>query len=338
MRFNQQKKDAIICYLLEKIDENAPNLVKTVSENFDINPNTVHAYMNELLAAGTIVRVKRGIYRLAEKVAMISLSRANGELRDEQQIYERHIRAYLQDLPQNVRMIWEYILGEMINNVIDHSAAERLEIVLMQSELKTKILIVDNGVGIFQKIVDHFQMASMDDAICELFKGKLTTDPVNHSGEGIFFSSRLADQFVIMSDGKFFSINKYDNDVLRDAPSESRGTTVFVELSNHSNKVSADVFNRYSEIEGGFRQTMIPLKSMFDSAPVSRSQAKRVCQRLDSFQEVTFDFEGLTWMGQGFAHQIFVVFQNAHPDIKLIPINMCKDVETMYCHVMQTKQ
>ena len=46
-----------------------------------------------------------------------------------------------------------------------------------------------------------------------------------------------------------------------------------------------------------------------------------------------FYFDGISWMGQGFAHQIFVVFQNEHPDIRLIPKNMNADVEKMYRHV-----
>ena len=78
---------------------------------------------------------------------------------------------------------------------------------------------------------------------------------------------------------------------------------------------------------------MVPLKNMFDAAPVSRSQAKRVCHRLESFQEVVLDFDGLEWMGQGFAHQIFTVFQNKHPDVEIIPINTSEGVEKMYLHV-----
>lgn len=63
--------------------------------------------------------------------------------------------------------------------------------------------------------------------------------------------------------------------------------------------------------------------------------AKRLGSRPDRFREVELDFTGLDWIGQGFAHQVFVVFQNAHPEIKLIPLNINADVEKMYRHVMQ---
>ena len=81
----------------------------------------------------------------------------------------------------------------------------------------------------------------------------------------------------------------------------------------------------------------ILMKNMFTTSPVSRSQAKHICNRLEKFQEITLDFEGLSWMGQGFAHQLFVVFANEHPDIELLPIHMNEDVTKMYNHVMKTK-
>ena len=79
------------------------------------------------------------------------------------------------------------------------------------------------------------------------------------------------------------------------------------------------------------------MKNIFDSSPVSRSQAKRVCNRLEKFKEVVLDFEGVQWMGQGIAHQLFVVFANDHPDIQLTPINMNEDVTKMQMHVTQTR-
>jgi len=51
---------------------------------------------------------------------------------------------------------------------------------------------------------------------------------------------------------------------------------------------------------------------------------------------VTLDFTGLDWIGQGFAHQLFVVFQNEHPNIRLLPVGMTEDVEKMVRHVMQS--
>ena len=51
-------------------------------------------------------------------------------------------------------------------------------------------------------------------------------------------------------------------------------------------------------------------------------------------KEVVLVFDGIQWIGQGFAHHIFVVFAKEHPDIHLIPINMNEDVTKMYVHVL----
>ena len=333
MRFEHEKKATIIQYLLEKMDEKVPNVVKMVSETFEINQNTVHTYIKELLNSDTIRRVKRGTYELVTETSIYQFARDKGEIEEEQVIYDEYLQSHFKGFPRNVMSIWEYALGEIINNVIDHSEAKNLTITVKTNNLCTKISIVDNGVGIFKKIKDHFGFHSTDEAICELFKGKLTTDPDRHSGEGIFFTSKLVDRFVIISDGKIFTNNKYDKDDLTDAMYAECGTVVLMELSNSSNKIPSEIFNQYSQVDGGFTKTIIPLKNVFETAPVSRSQAKRICQRLEKFQEVILDFDGLEWMGQGFAHQIFIVFQNEYPEISLKPINMNDGVSQMYTHV-----
>lgn len=76
---------------------------------------------------------------------------------------------------------------------------------------------------------------------------------------------------------------------------------------------------------------------MFETYPVSRSQAKRMCNRFENFQEIELDFSGIEDIGQGFAHEIFVVFSNKHPEVKLIPLNMCQRVEKMVNHVKETR-
>lgn len=47
-------------------------------------------------------------------------------------------------------------------------------------------------------------------AVLELAKGKFTTDPDNHTGEGIFFSSRIFDEFAVLS-GDVYYAHDYDD-------------------------------------------------------------------------------------------------------------------------------
>ena len=143
------------------------------------------------------------------------------------------------------------------------------------------------------------------------------------------------DLFVIASDGRIFTCNKYEMSSLKNAPVDiTKGTTVLMSLSNDSHKRTKEIFDQYADIDYGFTRTRVPIKNMFDSSPVSRSQAKRVSFRLDKFAEAEIDFSEVEWMGQGFAHQLFVVFQNEHPEVKLTPSHMNEDVEKMYRHVI----
>ena len=58
---------------------------------------------------------------------------------------------------------------------------------------------MDEGEGIFLKIQKALNLYDTRESLLELAKGKFTTDPANHSGEVIFFSSKMFDHFSIHS-------------------------------------------------------------------------------------------------------------------------------------------
>lgn len=334
MRFDPEKKKAIIRYLLEKIASGAESISMTVAKELNVSPNTVNHYIRELDEEDIITKVKRGVYELVKKEYWYELKRSEGHLDTDTYAFEACLRPHISGFEKNVQDIWAYTFSEMTNNVMDHSEAETLVIRVEQDYLQTEVALLDDGVGIFEKIKNHFNLPSLDEAICELFKGKLTTDAENHSGEGIFFSSKLMDTFFILSSKKVFTNNKYDHERIFDIPSDDgKGTCVLMSLSNFSHKKSREVFDMYSNVDGGFTKTRIPMKNIFESSPVSRSQAKRVSNRLERFKEVVLDFDGIDWMGQGFAHQLFVIFRREHPEIALITEHMNEAVEKMYLHV-----
>jgi len=173
----------------------------------------------------------------------------------------------------------------------------------------------------------------------ELSKGKLTTDPDNHTGEGIFFTSRMFDEFEIESKGLNYS--HYDEssfDFLFDSPFEMEeiGTMVVMVIKISSERLIRNVFNEFTEdlYEEGtsqFNKTVIPVKLAIygNEKLVSRSQAKRLLTRIEKFQHVIFDFEDITMIGQAFADEIFRVYANKNPHIHMTPINMTEDVNKM---------
>lgn len=339
MSFTEEKRDEIKLYILEKIESKEIDFVKKTANAFEISLNTVYRYLREL-EMDKIIKKTDKRYVLERVTEVIELRRSKGEVKEEDIIYSKYIAKYIKDLPDNVERIWQYSFMEIMNNAIDHSLAENVSLFVVKDVLNITIFIMDNGVGIFKKIKEYYNYDSLDVAVNELFKGKLTTDSSNHSGEGIFFTSRILDRFAVISDGKVFTHDKYMEKFrnLKDIKGIEQnrfeqGTVVYMRLSNNSKKNLREVFDMFADNDGGFTKTRIPIKNFFETYPVSRSQAKRLSNRFENFQEIELDFEGVDEIGQGFAHELFVVFQRNHENIKLIPIHFSEEIERMITHV-----
>ena len=57
--------------------------------------------------------------------------------------------------------------------------------------------------------------------------------------------------------------------------------------------------------------------------PVARSHARRVL----------IDFRGIEFMGRGFADEVFRVFQEEHPEIKITPLHASTSMLAMIRHL-----
>ena len=66
------------------------------------------------------------------------------------------------------------------------------------------------------------------------------------------------------------------------------------------------------------------------------TKRKKEYMSLEKFEEIILDFDNIEWMGQGFAHQIFVLYRENNPQLTITPINMNEDVTKMYNHVINT--
>jgi hypothetical protein len=187
-------------------------------------------------------------------------------------------------------------------------------------------------------------MNSLDDpihAVLELSKGKLTTDPKHHTGEGIFFTSRMFDHFYIFSDRLTFSHNdQNDTDIIRDDKlyplgiAVTSGTCVVMEISATSQRTSHQIFDQYTTFEDGipsFDRTIVPvfLAIYGNDNLISRSQAKRLLARFERFREVILDFDKVDMIGQAFADEIFRVYQNDHPNVHLKYIRANPEISAM---------
>src|SRR5258708_15838836 len=164
--------------------------------------------------------------------------------------------------------------------------------------------IADDGIGIFKKIQEAFNLPDQRYAILELAKGKLTTDAERHTGEGIFFSSRMFDRFGIGADKTYYG-HHFGDDADWVLDWSSAGTAVFMELSNHTSRTQQKIFDQYASPDGdyGFNKTVVPVRlaQYGNDKLISRSQAKRVVARLDLFKTILFEFARVLTIGQAFA-------------------------------------
>jgi hypothetical protein len=143
----------------------------------------------------------------------------------------------------------------------------------------------------------------------------------------------MFDEFRIVSGGLVFDHDaQFDHDVLDDTD-EVRGTLVHMAIAIASQRLVSEVFDQYSSgpDEYAFAKTVVPVRlaKVGDENLVSRSQAKRLLQRVDRFRCVVLDFDDVASIGQAFADEIFRVFANAHPEVELVPTNAVPAVQQM---------
>ncbi len=219
-------------------------------------------------------------------------------------------------IPDPARRILGYAITEMANNAIDHSHGTTLKVTLVVDEDAANVRLADDGVGAFRSIADTFGYDDVADAVVDLTKGKRTTDPSRHSGEGIFFTSKAVDRFSLEANGYRFAVDNLRGDIALGG-GVTIGTTVELALNLTTDRSLVDVFAAFTE-DGEFVRTTPRVELLqHGSEFLSRSQAKRFALGLEQFQRVELDFTGVDLIGQGFADQLFRVWQSEHPDITL---------------------
>jgi hypothetical protein len=176
-------------------------------------------------------------------------------------------------------------------------------------------------------------LASEHEAILELTKGKLTTDPERHTGEGVFFSSRMFDDFTISSGAALLSCSADGGGWSFETREAAKGTSVSMRISPESPRTTQEVFERFASVKDDFSfdrtHVVVRLVDLEGSALVSRSQAKRIVARLERFKEVVLDFEGVESVTPAFADEIFRVFASGHPQVHLMPVHDNEQVRQM---------
>ena len=297
-----------------------------------VSPATAHRLLQAHVASGVIERIGEGraaAYRL--KSLRRRFRRAG---LDEHRVWERVAAdiGRIRPLAAEAALNLSYAASEVLNNASDHSRGRTVEVgVSFERGGATVVTIRDDGVGVFKRLCEDFGFATPEDAIVQLEKGKLTSDPDRHSGEGLFFSSKAVTRFSLESQGTAWIVDNELGDSAIGPGDARRGTTVRLEVVPGRLQRLEDVFAAYTDAESlRFTRTRTTLKlAGFGRTLVSRSEAKRMVARLGEFEHVTLDFSGVEVVGQGFCDEVFRVFARAHPSVTLEPVGMSKAVAFM---------
>lgn len=332
--------EAVRRFILENVEKHAGDIGRFTSDHFKITRQAVNKHLKKLRNEGALKetgKTRSRSYSLAPQVEWAHTYQIAPDL-EEHMLWQNDLGPIIGQQPENVLDIWQYGLTEMINNARDHSAGSELSVMLRKTSVYTEMAIIDNGVGIFRKIQAALSLSDERHAVFELSKGKLTTDPKRHTGEGIFFTSRMFDSFDIISGGVNFS-HEYGHaeDWILERADPKDGTAVWLKLNNHTSRTLKKVFDQYTSGDDfGFTKTVVPVKlaQYGNDKLISRSQAKRVLARIDLFRTVLFDFSNVPTIGQAFADEIFRVFANEHPEIEIYPIHANSEVKRMIARVM----
>jgi anti-sigma regulatory factor (Ser/Thr protein kinase) len=333
------RNQEIQSFILTNLRGHPGDIARLVAEHFQISRQAALKHLAELTSQGQIVvsgTTRDRAYTLAPTAQFSKCYQRTAEL-EEDKIWRTEVRPLLDGVRPNVVAICQYGFTEILNNAIEHSEASAVAFEVIVWPDLINLVVSDNGVGIFNKIQRELHLDDPLHAILELSKGKLTTDPSRHSGEGIFFTSRVFDRFEITSYGLQFTHRDEGFDVLMEGQEPIAGTKVKMGISAQSERVVDSVFSAFSvePEEYGFDRTVVPvaLARYGDENLVSRSQARRLLARFERFREVVLDFSQVSMIGQAFADEIFRVFQSQHPEIHLVTSGANQEIQKMIARV-----
>jgi hypothetical protein len=167
----------------------------------------------------------------------------------------------------------------------------------------------------------------------ELVKGRTTTMPEAHTGEGLFFTARVASRFVLRSHRIELEWDRARDDVFVRNRRHLEGTEVRFWVRRGARQRLEAVFAEFApeEFDYQFLRTQVHVK-LLQRSYVSRSEAKRLLANLEKFRSIQLDFRDVHTVGQGFADEVFRVFARRHPQIGFEVRNASPAVSAMLRH------
>lgn len=320
---------------------------KDLTQQFKVSRQYIHSLLSELIEEHKLIKLgstRKAFYMLPDYALAhqelfplrYAKSFKNQKL-EEHKILTQIEQTFptLKNFSENVRSIFTYAFSEMLNNAIEHSQSVRINVEVSVQKKMLSFVIQDSGIGVFRNVMQQRGLTSELEAIQDILKGKTTTMPKSHSGEGIFFTAKAGNLFILDSFGYQLIVNNEIPDIfVQSVKKIKKGTRVTFTVSATSDLHLSEMFKKYTNLSDdsdyGFDKTEIVVKLYtIGGVHISRSQARRVLAGLEKFKIIVLDFDKVPTVGQAFADEIFRVFHHTYPHIKLEVKHMSEGVQFM---------
>lgn len=290
--------------------QHGADLLPVVMQRLQLTRRRAQAVLQQLVQAQWLERsgsARKPVYRAGTMRQAVKTYPLAGL--DEDHAWRRDFLP-LFELAPNVAELLHYAFTELVNNAVDHSGGSAVTISLRQTALHLQLLVSDDGCGLFDRVGRELAIDEPGVAMFELAKGKLTTQPERHRGHGLFFTARMADVFNVQANHAAFQRLGLEQASWGSARAVPRqGTTVYLAIDRDTPRTLGSVLQSASHIEGGYglQRTQLPLRLLASNGLISRSQARRVLQRLASFDAAELDFGGVQMLGHSFVDELLRV-------------------------------
>lgn len=336
-------KSSIKNLILKQIETNGETKTMDLVKSVGLSRGYISHLLKEMVEDGSIVMIgktnkakyikadKQSLLTAKKEILSVNLNLVNKNLSEDLVLDQiKRDSGIFVDLSSNVTHVLNYAFTEMMNNAIEHSQSKKIKINFAKQDGLIKFIITDAGIGIFNNIMSKKGLKSELEAIQDLLKGKQTTAPQAHSGEGIFFTSKAGDSLIIESSNKKLIFNNLVEDIFIDDIKNRQGTKIIFAIQTKSKRELEKIFNEYAGDNYEFTKTKVAVRLYkMGDIYISRSQGRRIMVGLDKFKIVELDFKHIKTVGQAFADEIFRIWQIHNPGIKIEVVNSNENIDLM---------
>ncbi|MCX6118553.1 MAG: STAS-like domain-containing protein [Proteobacteria bacterium] len=212
------------------------------------------------------------------------------------------------------------LLMDLIYRSQDWIGGHDLQVTLREEIPSLIVNLTDKGNGLFYCFQKKYGYGSMVETVANLAKG------ADHPNiETPLFRVLDLARYVKISANRYTW--EYSSASMDWAVSESgyshKGTKITLELDrSFKQPILRTNSLQVSAIEQKICLLLVALHCRCNRRAPSRSEARAMLQDVESFDRVVVDFRHVDRVGNGFLHEIFVVFQSQHPSTSIEPRNL----------------